>query len=279
MHSVGAVDAPLRLFGVDGCRGGWIVAESRGRSAPPDFWVVRTFAALLAVLDGERALIAIDIPIGLPGGPPHDDGRRRCDAAARALLGRRSVSVFSAPCRQTHAAESYADACRLEVAARQRGKGISQQAYGILPKIAEVDRAMTLAHQEAPGAIPGTWVREVHPEVTFAVLNGGDGPARPLSHAKRLCRACRRIDRCCPGEADRLALLRAWLGAFDPGAVRQQLASEHGGGARLTDVGRDDIVDAVACLATAERIAAGVARTLPPEPQIDQRGLRMEIIA
>jgi predicted RNase H-like nuclease len=48
-------------------------------------------------------------------------------------------------------------------------------------------------------------------------------------------------------------------------------------------VGRDDIVDAAACLVTAQRIAAGSARTFPPDdaggPDWDARGLRMEIVA
>ncbi len=234
-------DQPLRLFGLDGCRGGWVVAESRGPAEAPAFRVERTLAGLLAALQGERALIAIDIPIGLPSGPPADDGRRRCDGEARALLGQRAVSVFSAPCRQTLAAKSYADACRLEVDARQRGTGISRQAYGILPKIREVDGVVTPAHQQPiePGA--GLWVREAHPEVCFAVLNGvrlggSAGPAQSLAHAKRVCRACRALGAPCTGEADRLALLRDWFGPFDPAAVRRQLAENSADTLRISDV-------------------------------------------
>jgi predicted RNase H-like nuclease len=45
-------------------------------------------------------------------------------------------------------------------------------------------------------------------------------------------------------------------------------------------VARDDVVDAAACLVAAYRIARGLALTLPAgEPQIDARGLRMEIVA
>src|SRR4051794_23633294 len=105
-----ATDASIRLFGLDGCRGGWVVAEDRGPSEPPALYVERTFGAFLASLDGQRALVTIDTRIGLRGGPPLDDGRRRVDGEARRLLGRRGVSVFPAPCRQTLAAHSYADA-------------------------------------------------------------------------------------------------------------------------------------------------------------------------
>jgi predicted RNase H-like nuclease len=271
---------PLRLFGVDGCRAGWVVAESRGPADPPAFRVVPKIASLLDDLQQEHALVAIDIPIGLPGGPPTDDGRRRCDRAARTALGLRAVSVFSAPCRQTLAAQSYAEACYLEVAARGWGQGISQQAYGILPKIREVDAAVTPAHQQPISAGTGVLIREVHPEVCFAMLNGGAGPALGMRHAKRVCHACKKTGVPCPGESDRLALLRDWFGPFEPGAVRQQLATACANRLKLADIARDDIVDAVACLATALRIAEGRAWTLPAGvPQLDGRGLRMEIVA
>src|SRR5205814_7167357 len=55
-------------------------------------------------------------------------------------------------------------------------------------------------------------VREAHPEVTFAVLAGrGHG----LEHAKKTP----------AGERERLAVLRPFVPAFDPGAVRQALGA------------------------------------------------------
>ena len=45
-------------------------------------------------------------------------------------------------------------------------------------------------------------------------------------------------------------------------------------------VGRDDIVDAAACMVTAYRIVNGQAMTLPDgDAQTDERRLRMEILA
>jgi predicted RNase H-like nuclease len=45
-------------------------------------------------------------------------------------------------------------------------------------------------------------------------------------------------------------------------------------------VGRDDIVDALACLVVAYRVASGQVQTFPDgSPQLDERGLRMEILA
>jgi predicted RNase H-like nuclease len=277
----------MKLVGVDGCRAGWVAAVSdvvEGASvalSPPSFSIVPTFAALLAALQGQRAIVAVDIPIGLPSGAPRDNGRRRVDEAARRFLGSpRSASVFSAPCRPTLTAGSYREACEAEVRARSATKGLSQQAYRIIPKIREVDEAMTPAHQAPVGPGSGVWVREVHPEVVFAALSGDDQPGHGLVHSKRRCNGCRGTD--CPGESERLALLHRVVPAFDPVTVRRHLLQtfEQPPRWRGSVVGRDDIVDAVACLVAAFRIANGQALTLPSgDPECDARGLRMEILA
>lgn len=123
-----------RLFGVDGCPAGWVVASSDLALSSLSFEIVPTFADLMATVStggNGRAVVAVDIPIGLPSGVPADVGtvsadearirsRRRADAAARGFLGaHRAASVFSAPCRPTLKASSYRDACRLERAARR----------------------------------------------------------------------------------------------------------------------------------------------------------------
>jgi predicted RNase H-like nuclease len=319
-----ATDAALslRLLGVDGCRAGWVVAERDRSGVALQFQIVPTFAALLALVEGARAIIAVDIPIGLPSGVPAEGvradvgltpapppaaanrGRRRADAAARIFLGpRRAASVFSAPCRPTLAATTYREACALESAARGSGVGLSQQAYNIIPKIREVDALVRPAHQRPVDAGAGVWVREVHPEVTFALLAGyramqpagrsGDVEAGyGLAHSKRRCAGC--PPGTCSGEAERLALLLDHLPAFDPAAVRHDLIARERAARALphddqpqrkpgAPVGRDDIVDAVACLVTAQRIADGTARTFPADdaggPELDARGLRMEIVA
>jgi predicted RNase H-like nuclease len=279
----------VRLVGVDGCRAGWVtaagdLAASRDRLLLPlDFTIMPTFRALVDALRGGPALIAVDIPIGLPDGLPRDDGRRRVDAEARAFLGpRRASSVFSAPCRPTLHAASYREACDLEVRARGGGNGLSQQTYRIIPKIRDVDRVMRPEHQAPLGAGSGVWVREVHPEVVFAVLAGAGQRGHGLIHSKRGCKVCRRGSVVCTGETDRLTLLREYVPDFEPGAVRAQLLREHvrRPGQRGPVVGRDDIVDAVVCLVTALRIVTGHAVTLPEgDPEHDARGLRMEIVA
>jgi predicted RNase H-like nuclease len=271
----------VRLIGVDGCRAGWVIAASDETLAAPSFDIKPSFKDLLDALAGIRALIVVDIPIGLPTGAPTDSGTRRVDGVARAFLGgRRGSSVFSAPCRPTLAAGSYRAACEAEVRARGGGKGLSQQAYRIIPKIREVDEVVEARHQWPVTDEAGVWVREAHPEVIFAMLAGGGERGHGLVHSKRRCASCRGM--ACPGEDDRLALLRPYFPDFDAHSAHQQLlrAYPRRPGASGAVVGRDDAIDAVACLVTAHRILEGRALMLPPDgPELDARGLRMEIVA
>jgi predicted RNase H-like nuclease len=247
--------------------------------AAPSYRIVRTFDELLASLAGERALICVDIPIGLASGQPLDDGVRRADLAARAFLGsRRQSSVFLAPCRPTLDAPDYAAACAAEFAAR--GKRISKQLFHIIPKIREVDHAISPAHQLPIDQAVGVLVREVHPEVAFAMLRGDGQPGCGLASSKRTRE----------GEDERLALLRSYFSEVNPADIRASLlpvsharpglpAQPGGDGRPSRIVGRDDIVDALACLVVASRIVAGAARTFPDGvPHCDVRGLRMEIV-
>src|SRR6185503_15470656 len=191
------------------------------------------------------AMIAIDMPIGLS-----DDGPRACDLEARRLLGRpRASSVFPAPCRAALGATTYARACGLS--RRTLGVAMTIECFNIVPKIRHVDSVITPARQ--------AFVREVHPELVFAILSGR---GRGLTEPKRTP----------DGERVRLRLLRRVAPRFDPAAVRATLG--------LSRVARDDVIDAVACLVAARRIVQGKALVLPSGlVERDARGLRMEIVA
>lgn len=236
----------MRLLGIDGCRAGWVVAASGPGLRALEFTLVEDLREPFHEASAGRAVIAIDVPIGLVCATP-----RACDVDARRFLGApRASSVFPAPSRATLGATSYADACARSLHAC--GRRLSRQLYGILGKIGEVDRLLTPALQSR--------VREVHPEVTFAVLAGR---GRGLARSKKTP----------AGERERLAILTKMTPAFDPERVRRIL----GAGA----VARDDIVDAVACLVTASRIHDRAALVFPraATPERDPRGLRMEIVA
>jgi predicted RNase H-like nuclease len=192
--------------------------------------------ALLRKRPPDLAYLAIDIPIGLL------DGSRACDIAARKLLGwPRRNSVFSPPCRAALGAADHAAATAMNL--RITGNGLSQQAWGIAPKIKQVDEAITPDCQQ--------WAYEVHPEVCFWALAGN----RPMVHRKKIK----------DGVDERLLLLRPVFVDIDRHI--QHLPS---------GVAKDDMLDAAVAAWTALRISNGEARRVC-EPERDDRGLEVAI--
>src|SRR5271156_3342724 len=155
----------MLVAGIDGCRGGWVAFKVNLPAHSTSVEVV-DLPAWLREHPPDLACVGIDIPIGLLAGP------RACDKAARKLLGQpRGSSVFPAPCRPALGAQTYAEASSIN---RQKTTmGLSQQAWGIAPKIKQVDDAITSDCQR--------WAFEVHPEVCFWVLAG----ERPMAHGKK----------------------------------------------------------------------------------------------
>lgn len=144
------------VAGVDGCRGGWIVAlmEASARSSSRlRFTLCRRFDEILA-LSSRPAVIAVDIPIGLVDRP--EPGGRQCDREARRILRERRSSIFSPPARSQLRTLS----------------GMSRQTIMIRPKIIEVDRLMTPQLQDI--------VHESHPELAFTALAG-----HPIAFGKK----------------------------------------------------------------------------------------------
>ena len=232
------------VAGVDGCRGGWFVVARDTRSGRTVHAFKRSFSEVLSMRESPR-IVAVDMPIGLPQHAVR--GGRACDREARKLVGRRSPSVFSPPVRAVLATTTFAEAEAASQASSPSGIGLSKQTWGLVPKIAEVDRALgTEARQR---------VRECFPELSFAKMAG-----HPMAHSKRTV----------TGIQDRAELLVA-AGFPDPLKVRGEWTGSL--------VGIDDILDAHACCWSAERIFEGCATRLPVDaaPEYDKRGLPMEI--
>jgi predicted RNase H-like nuclease len=164
-----------RVLGVDGCRGGWIGALVTGRSVT---W--HHLATIGEALAMDADAVGVDMPIGLP-----PTGRRACDLAAKAVLGRAHPRVFLAPPRGVLGATTYDQAGRLH-RELTGGLGLSVQTWHLVPKIREVD-----AVADDPRLV------EVHPELSLAELAG----TGPLPSKKTAA-----------GRAARVALLRGWLG-------------------------------------------------------------------
>lgn len=229
---------PITL-GIDGCPAGWYVVRTES-NGPISSQVYSRFSDILAETP-PGSVIAVDIPIGLT-----EAGSRPCDELARkALAPKRSSSVFPAPLRAVLDAASHAEASAIRRG--MDGKGMSIQAFGITPKVREVDLAMD-AHPQHHD------IYEVHPELCFTHLNGG----QPMSFGKKKS----------AGRTERLRILAGQFGDVPMKLVEERVRR---------DVGADDVLDALVALWTATRISRGLHVSLPALPGRDEHGRRMAI--
>jgi predicted RNase H-like nuclease len=226
----------VQIAGIDGCKARWIAIAHEPGS--------REFVAqLLETSELAREpwkVAAIDIPIGLP-----ERGAREADLLARRFVGARRSSVFPSPIRAALGAASWREASDITYA--QDGRRISQQTFGILPKIRAVDECI-----RSEGLRERLF--EIHPEVCFAAWQG-----RPMLYAKRDPR----------GHDERRALIAAFFGGAAFESVEAQLCGQK--------VALDDIADAFAALWSANRIDQGTADRFPVEETVDAFGLPMHI--
>lgn len=209
------------VVGLDGCPSGWVaVTLVDGRVTD-----VRVVARIRDAIELHGpTVVAIDMPVGLVDGP------RDTDAAARALLPGRASSVFSTAPRAvverwaSGDLNEHAAATALSVAVT--GAGLSQQAWRLVPKMAEVE---ALARQ-------GVVLTEVHPELAFAVVTGAPLPRK-----------------------------RSWPGLMRRREVLEELGVElptrfEGD----TGAAPDDVVDAAICAWVADgSISGAVMRSVP----------------
>ena len=230
--------------GVDGCKAGWFAVAVTDDGE----WSHALYETAEAVLDrhGDAERILIDVPIGLVEGRPEE---RECDLEARRLLGKpRSASVFPVPSRTALSAPTYKNAVRVN--REETGRGLSRQAWGILPKIREVEELLQQSLLARDTFI------EVHPELLFWALNG----QQPMSEHKRRGR----------GRSERLTVLRRWFPAA--GEIYANALDLY----MRKHVAQDDIIDAMVAA------VAGVAGTgqlidVPEPPETDATGLPMRM--
>ncbi|MDE0216075.1 MAG: DUF429 domain-containing protein, partial [bacterium] len=231
------------VAGVDAAKAGWVMAVAGTTpGSPVTFSLWPCFAdAWAEARSREFVAIGVDMPIGLPG------QHRRCsDIEARELLGPRRSSLFWTPPLTVLEAADHAEANRQSK--RTTGRGLSIQAFHLLPKVREARAVLTpddLVAEARPQAA------EVHPETSFAVLAG-----HPMAMPKRQ-RA---------GQAERLAALAPEFDNLDA-------APEPPTGATI-----DDLLDAAAAAWTARRMAAGTAMILG-QGKVDETGYPMAIWA
>jgi predicted RNase H-like nuclease len=189
-------------------------------------------------------LTLIDIPIGLKSSGSEE---RHCDREARKLLGKRASSVFPAPCRQALECRDYAEASSVNQSAT--GRKLSRQSWAIVLKIYEVDSVVR-------GLPERRKLREMHPELCFMALNGGE----PMGHNKKKA----------AGQTERLAV----LSRYRPDA--ETIFQEARTGWLKKDLANDDILDALVGAVVASHPDWLVS--LPTVPEEDDVGLPMEMV-
>ena len=231
--------------GVDGCKAGWVVVvfDEQFAFGSGSGTVAHEFSQVLAMTKACNVVV-VDMPIGVP--QIADEGGREADRVARRMLKPCTSRVFPTPPRAVLDANTYEEARNLAKSHTSHGKGLSRQAFGIVPKILEVDDLMSPKLQDR--------VLEGHPELSFAAMNGH----HVVEDSKR---------------------------SLKGRVLRQQLLEQNGlgrGAAQLVEavprgVGIDDVLDAAALAWTARRVGRGEAVRIPEVPPTDNRGLRMEM--
>lgn len=157
----------MKFVGVDGCPDGWIAVtyEDKTYSHAKRYTTIAEFWNDLET----SAEVLIDIPIGLR---ENTNTKRPCDVAAREKLRpKRNRSVFPTPIREV-ARKAHLDNLDYEKAKRiqetETDGSISPWAWGIIPKIGEVDHFLLEVQPEAQ-----KFFKEAHPELCFWAFNGG----------------------------------------------------------------------------------------------------------
>ena len=225
------------LAGVEPCAGGWLVAPGNLQGvnlAPQPAFVL---ASMAEVLDYKPAftVMALHSPVGFTDKPGE---QRSCDEAARHLLGPRGTAVVPAPSRALLGAKTFDQARAVE-------PGIDAVRWRALAKMAEAAGQVQSWNQRT--------VWEVHPELAFCQMNGG----QPVAYPRRSVL----------GRAERARLVCSAL------AGAERVLSEPPKGVREAK-----LIDALADLWTARRIAARAITRTAPDPVWDSEGLRMDIV-
>lgn len=221
-------------MGVDGCRGGWLVAQTRGKRG--DFSSVSLSVASTLVEAMERKAIKlalIDMPKGLL-----NDRARRIEGLARQLLKGQASTIFNVPVVDAVFADSYEDASVINH--RMIGKKLSKQAWYLCPKIKELDELLA----KEPSL--SNSIYESHPELVFRLMSGIQLPKKKLTE----------------GLEARLALLER------AGIPATRLVSDLMNRYPRSVCFADDAVDALALLLLAHR----PTEDLDSESETDRRG-------
>jgi len=217
------------IFGIDGCRFGWVVAEEKTKGHL-SIQLIESLNYLESVIS-KKAIAGIDIPLAI-----HEKGFRMADAEARVLLKSRASTIFSAPAKETLLSDNYNDACAINESIC--GKKISKQSWFLFSKIKEARTIFCQAHKKIK-------LYEVHPELSFMAMND-----------MRVIELGKKTDE---GFKMRHKLVKKLFSKFDFEQTRANF--------KRCDVADDDILDAIAVLWSTQKIVANIASYVPKKPE------------
>ena len=160
----------------------------------------------------------------------------------------RASSVFTPPARPSISIDDYQTASITNFGLT--GRKLSKQAWGIVPKIKEVDELMQ------SGSAARDLLVEVHPELLFRSLND----QRPMQYNKKKA----------AGRAERLEVLRSRLPTTDD--IYEDALSSY----LRKNVARDDILDALVAAVAGYR-SHGNMINVPQPSEVDPTGLLMRM--
>lgn len=234
------IDKNSICIGVDGCKGGWIAATiNQGKLLLEKYTSLKEIVVRYEKFDE----FLIDMVIGLPSNME----QIRPDSEARKMIKERSSTIFPAPCRQSVYAEDVAKAYDENV--RVLGKKFTPLTVGIIPKMREVDNFLQDNKQYK------NIIKESHPEVCFARLNG----KTVLSKKSEL-----------EGILERIRILSKY--SNDINFHKIELAAKN------YKCNIDDIIDAICLAVSANFVHQGEYMVIPESPMMDETGLIMQMV-
>ena len=227
-------------IGVDGCKGGWIAAViDREEVRVEKYSSMEQIVSRYPVFDE----FLIDMVIGFPD----CENDVRPDSLARKIVVPRTSTIFPVPCRTA----VYASTEKEQILCNQQalGKSLAKQTMAIIPKMKELDTFLN------ENDVYKNVIKESHPEVCFARLNGSVVMSKKSEK---------------DGMLERVDILKKYV----PMIVITDILQK----AKQYKCNADDIVDALCLAVTANLNVQGKAEPIPARPQKDAMGLEMQMI-
>jgi len=216
------------VIGIDGCRAGWIISKILDDQSL-SFHIIDNLDDDFLKKDN-ISHIGIDIPLILS-----KTGKRFADIEARAILKKRSCTIFSPPTLSALKANNYIEAS--EINFRQSGKRLSKQSWNLFTKIKQAQKFLKYNNKIN--------LFEIHPELSFMAMNNMN---LVLESKKTII-----------GKKIRIKLIKRFFPSFSFELIREKY--------NKTEVLDDDILDSISVVWSTQRIVDNIAQFVPKEPE------------